>query len=69
MSEGAEEKPATRFYCVCGHCNHHDSTPGVEINFHENAIYYKCSSCRKMNKMMIKALVPQPFPKGRTGLR
>lgn len=69
MEEGqVVPNPSPRFYCVCAFCRHHDSTPGIEFNFNENAVYYKCAHCKKMNRMSIKSEF-QPYAKGRTGLR
>jgi len=49
---------------VCQHCQNHDKSPNIEIDFTDGYIYYVCIECKKMNKV---SLTPKriPLPKAR----
>jgi hypothetical protein len=54
----------SKILCVCAHCNEHTSdNVALEVNFRELAIFYVCPSCKKMNKMELKPLTKQPYPR------
>lgn len=57
------EKKDSKFYAVCAFCFHHEHNATLEINFRDNCIYYVCTSCSKINKMLLK---PQGAPLPRT---
>ena len=59
------------FYCVCEFCGHHEPRGRVELNFRDQSVFYVCANteCKRMNKMILKAEVAKPYPKGRAGLR
>ena len=53
-----------QFVLVCGHCTNHDNKGNVvEINFVDQALYYKCTKCKKMNIIDFSRIKPEPYPR------
>ena len=51
---------------VCGFCfEHYKGNATIEFNFRDEAVYFYCSKCKKMNKMSLKAMVAKPYPRAR----
>jgi hypothetical protein len=56
---------ASKFNAVCRFCFHSEAAAAVEFNFRDEAIYYVCPKCKKPNKMSMKPISAQPYPKAR----
>ena len=49
---------------VCGFCANHDNRNVViEVNFIDQAIYYKCTKCKKMNILDFSLMKQKPYPR------
>ncbi len=64
--EGTAEFGINELICVCGHCNNHDlECATIEFNFKQQAVYYSCSKCGKMNEINFSKPHIPPMPKSR----
>ena len=61
MGKKKEPLDFSKVIYVCGFCANHDDK-GVEWNFIDKAIYYKCSKCKKMNVLDLSNLHAEPYP-------
>lgn len=53
-----------QFILVCGYCANHDNEKCyLEINFVDMVMYYRCSKCKKINKLDFSLLKPAPYPR------
>ena len=64
--EGSANIEINYLIAVCAKCKHNEREQGgVEIDFFQRKIYYKCPKCEHLNEMDLSNPKPQPYPKAR----
>lgn len=62
--ETPEQKPDMKFMCVCAFCNEHTSDGVVvEFNFRDQAVYFSCPKCKKLNQLDLSKTKHVPYPR------
>lgn len=54
--------------CVCEKCRHHQRDAFIEINFGDRTIYWSCTGCKTMNKLIFPSSAQTPLPRSTTML-